>query len=88
MTKTEIDPDRLHRREYEGAQRLCKEMDLKAPPDWDDLTEEVREGIRKVNREHWSKVDAFGRAITSGYKAQIDAAGKALIGKGEGIGHE
>jgi hypothetical protein len=48
-------------------------------PDWEDLTEEQRENIRKKKLEQAQAMDAFGRAIASGDADKVKAAGERLI---------
>ena len=48
-----------HRRQYEGALKLCR----RTGPDWDDLTEEQRTRIRDTNREHADAMHKFGETL-------------------------
>ena len=44
-------------------------------PDWEDLTEEQRENIRKKSREQAQAMAAFGKEIASGDADKVKAAG-------------
>lgn len=54
-----------HRREYEGALAFVR----RTGPDWDDLTDEQRERIRKANHEHARDMQELGEAIRKGASA-------------------
>lgn len=51
-----------HKRDYEAALWLAE----KDGPAWEDLTEEQRANIRKINIEHRQEMHAFGQSISDG----------------------
>ena len=59
--------DKYHKQQYEAALRSA---DLEPGegniPAWEDLTEEQKENIRKVNLQHDRFMDRLGNAIANG----------------------
>lgn len=64
-----------YRREYYAALEWADLEGL----DWEDLSEEQRENIRKKSLEQAQAMDAFGRAIAKGNAEEIKEAGERLI---------
>jgi arylsulfatase A-like enzyme len=55
------DRDILHRQMYEGVREQHPEI-----PAWDDLTDEQREKMRKVNEGYTAFMDDLGDSIRKG----------------------
>ena len=55
--------DAWHKQQYEQALAFAEKTDALK---WEDLTEEQRENIRKINRQHQSFMDDLGAAIATG----------------------
>lgn len=51
-----------HRREYYWALNFYNHEG----PDWEDLTDEQRENIRKINRQHAQEMTALAQSLSQG----------------------
>jgi uncharacterized protein YrzB (UPF0473 family) len=65
-----------HEREYVSALKFTNVEG----PDWNDLTQEQRASIRKLNTVHAQSMQSFGEAVASGDPVQLEEAGKKLTG--------
>lgn len=59
--------DILHKRMYEQARELALQMQPDAElPFWDDLTDEQKEAMRKINLEHMKVMDNIAERFIHG----------------------
>lgn len=59
--------ERNHKAQYDSAVRWAQVSgDTTVRPTWNELSEEDRERIRKVNLEHAQQMQRFGEAIRTG----------------------
>ena len=56
--------ERNHKRQYEDALATAGRTD--SAPKWEDLTEEQRANIRKVNNDHANWMNELGNSIRTG----------------------
>ena len=54
--------DRWHKQQYEQALEVAE----RTGPAWEELTEEQRHNIRKINLQHQQFMNSLGRAIATG----------------------